>query len=134
MLTGRYRVRTQLILFTSFQFIQIQDLEDQDCLTYGQMKQKPAVTVQLFSCSSTHYYIPSNEYLTPVRNKRKIKAKVYDNCVTKNFVSEHQNLNDNCFTTISSNSTIYRNSFFPKMIVDWNQLGDISLPSHTRDI
>ena len=73
--------------------------------------------------------IPVNKFLTVVKNQRKIKVKVYENCVTKNFVRQHQNLNDNCFTAISSNSTIYNNSFSLKTIDDWNQFADTLHPT-----
>ena len=44
--------------------------------------------------------IPPTEYLTPVRHKRKIKAKTFENCETKYFVkktpaAEQQLLHDN---------------------------------------
>ena len=56
--------------------------------------------------------IPPTDYLTPVRHKRKIKAKTFENCETKNFVKKHQQLNDNCFTTINSRSSVYETLFF----------------------
>ena len=40
--------------------------------------------------------IPPNN-LIPIRNKRKIRAKAFDNFVTNNDVGTHQNLNNNCF-------------------------------------
>ena len=73
--------------------------------------------------------IPPTEYLTPIRHKRKIKTKTFENCESKNFVEKHQQLNDNCFTTINSRSSVYANSFFPRTISDWNQLDNTSHPT-----
>ena len=74
--------------------------------------------------------IPPTDYLTPIRHKRKIKAKTFENCESKNFVEKHQQLNDNCFTTINSRSSVYANSFFfPRTISEWNQLHDTSHPT-----
>ena len=73
--------------------------------------------------------IPPPEYLTPVRHKRQIKAKSFENCETKNFVEKHQQLNENCFTTINSKSSVYSNSFFPRTISEWNRLDDTSHPT-----
>ena len=73
--------------------------------------------------------IPPTEYLTPVRQKRKIKAKTFENSETKNFVEKHQQLNDNCFTTINSKLSVYANYFFPRTISEWNQLDDTSHPT-----
>ena len=74
--------------------------------------------------------IPSTEYLTKIRVKRTVKANPkYKNYETINFVERHQNLNDNCYKTISATSTVYKNSFFPRTIGDWNQLGNTSQPT-----
>ena len=68
--------------------------------------------------------IPADDVLIPVRNKRKIKAKVFEDCETKNFVVNEQLNNDKCFVvpTTNSHSDIRKNSFFYKTIQEWNQL------------
>ena len=73
--------------------------------------------------------IPSSDYLTPMRNKRKITAKRFDDCDATNFVNRHQNLHDKCYNLPSTNSTIYKNSYFPRTIGEWNQLKETSYPS-----
>ena len=70
--------------------------------------------------------IPPSDYLIPIVNKRKIKAKTFENCETKNIVKRHQNLHENCFVVPDSGTKVYENSFFPRTISDWNQLEDIS--------
>ena len=73
--------------------------------------------------------IPPGDHLTPMRNKRKITAKSFKDCEASNFVTRHQNLNDNCLKVPSTNTVTYRNSFFPRTISDWNQLKNTSFPS-----
>ena len=75
--------------------------------------------------------IPASEFLIPVKNKRKIKAKTYDNCDTQNIVKRHQNLHNNCFQLPESKTVPYKNSFFPRTISEWNELSEyvVSAPS-----
>ena len=73
--------------------------------------------------------IPPGDHLTPMRNKRKITAKSFKDCEASNFVTRHQNLNDNCLKVPTTNTVTYRNSFFPRTISDWNQLKNTSFPS-----
>ena len=75
--------------------------------------------------------IPAKNYLLPIKNKRKIKAKTFDSCVTQNIIQRHQNLHSNCFQLPDSQTTPYKNSFFPRTISEWNELSEdvISAPS-----
>ena len=75
--------------------------------------------------------IPPESQLIPIRNKRKIRAKTFQDCVTNNFVEHNQLNNSRCFQVPSSKSDIYKNSLFPKTIRQWNQLDDsvVSAPS-----
>jgi len=77
--------------------------------------------------------IDPNTYLKPIENKRRIKAKNYPDCVTNNIVQKHQNTHSKCFQLPPSNNTEYRNSFFPRTIVDWNQLGDVIVSADSVD-
>ena len=73
--------------------------------------------------------IPHENYLKPVLNKRRIRAKNFEDFQANNFVARQQNLHDNCFEIPASKSDIYRYSFFPRTICDWNQLPDTSASS-----
>ena len=66
--------------------------------------------------------IPKDQYLKPIVNKRKIKAKTFDNFVTTNFVTRRQTLNENSYTVPDAISEQYKNSFFPRTIPEWNEL------------
>ena len=60
--------------------------------------------------------IPQEHYLNPIVNKRKIKAEIFENCVTTNFVNRRQTLNKNSYTVPDTISEQYKNSFFPRTI------------------
>ena len=66
--------------------------------------------------------INKNDYLIPLQNKRHIRAKTFSDCVTNNIVSRHQNIHNNCFQLPPSKSIVYKNSFFPRTISEWNEL------------
>ena len=73
--------------------------------------------------------ILKGDYLTKQRTKRKTKATMDDAFVRENFVENYQNLHDNCYIAPETNTPIYRNSFFPRTLVEWNQLKDTSFSS-----
>ena len=74
--------------------------------------------------------IPATDHLTREVDKRQRKENPkYKDYETTNYVTKHQRLNSNCYKTISGKTTVYRNSFFPRTIFDWNQLGDTSQPT-----
>ena len=75
--------------------------------------------------------INTNEYLTPIKSKRRIKAKHFSDCVTENIIKRHQNLNNKSFQLPESSNIVYKNSFFPKSISEWNELPEsvVNAPS-----
>ena len=75
--------------------------------------------------------LPPESFLTPIRNKRKIKAKIFHDCDSKNIVTSSQLLNQQCFQVPQGTSATYKNSFFPKTIVEWNQLSDNVISAST---
>ena len=75
--------------------------------------------------------INKDVYLKPIRPKRRIKAKTFSDCVTNNILTRHQNVNSKCFQLPVSVSSVYRHSFFPKTISEWNGLEEeiVTAPS-----
>ena len=71
------------------------------------------------------------ERLQPVKNKRKIIAKKFKNCETKNLVEQRQLCNTKCFVVPNSETVLYKNSFFVNTLVEWNQLEEhvVTAPS-----
>ena len=68
--------------------------------------------------------IPAEIYLEKVRSKRRIQPKQFKDCVTNNPVSKYTLNNNKCFKIPDSVTPVYKNSFFPRTIIDWNQLND----------
>ena len=77
--------------------------------------------------------LPTADYLTPTRNKRKIKAKRFDDCVTKNIVDHHENRHSRCFQVPRAQSDVYKNSFFVKTTSEWNSLEEEQANCSTLD-
>ena len=66
----------------------------------------------------------SHDFLTPIRGKRQIKSKQNTDCVTSNIIDKQSTNNSKCYKIIQCNSETYKNSFFPRTIIDWNHLDD----------
>ena len=61
-----------------------------------------------------------HDYLTPIRGKRLIIPKRSTN-------------NSKCYKTLQCTSEIYKYSFFPRTIIDWNHLDDNIVRADTVD-
>ena len=55
-------------------------------------------------------------------NKRQIKARKFDNCVSSNVVTKSATNNTRPYTVPTSSTDQYRNSYFVKTVEDWNKL------------
>ena len=70
--------------------------------------------------------MPPHQFLEPERaNKRPIRATTkFKDFITSNVVEKHQTLNSRPYKTISTRTDQFKNSFFPRTVIDWNQLPD----------
>ena len=75
----------------------------------------------------------SHDFLTPVRGKRLIKSKQYTDCVTSNIIDKQSTNNSKCFKTVQCITEPYKNSFFPRTIIDWNHLDNNIVRAETVD-
>ena len=73
----------------------------------------------------------THDYLTPVRGKRQIKSRQFKDCVTHNIIDSQATNNSRCFETVQRKTDFFRNSFFPKTIIDWNHLEDCVVRAET---
>ena len=111
-----YKSRTPGCVTDMLNSLDLQSLQDRRkekrlCFLYNIQKGKvPAIN--------------SNEYLIPIKSKRRIKAKHFSDCVTENIIKSkrHQNLNNKSFQLPLSSNIVNKNSFFPKSISEWNEL------------
>ena len=78
--------------------------------------------------------IPPDKYLTPIKQKRKIKAKTFDNCVASNIVVNYTTNNSRPFTIPPNKGTAqYKFSFFNKTIIEWNGLANRTVTAGSLD-
>ena len=63
-------------------------------------------------------------YLKSQRPERTIRAKQYEDFVTKNIIKNSVCNNSKCFKPIITKTENYRNSFFVKTVYDWNKLSE----------
>ena len=77
----------------------------------------------------------SHDFLTPIRGNCHIKSKQYTDCVTSNTIDKQSTNNSTCkcFKIFQCNSETYKNSFFPRTIVDWNHLANNFVRTDTVD-
>jgi len=75
--------------------------------------------------------MPCQDYLTPIRGKRNIKAKRFQDCVSSNIVERHEVNHTRGFKNFPCRSTIFANSFFPQTVIDWNHLPDSAVRAET---
>ena len=68
--------------------------------------------------------IKADKYVTPVTNKRRIRATQKGDCKTTNIVSGLSRNNTNCYNIEFGRTQVYKNSFFPRTVRDWNSLSD----------
>ena len=75
--------------------------------------------------------LQTHDYLTPVRGKRQIKSRQFKDCVTHNIIDSQATYNSRCFKTVQCKTELFKNSFFPKTIIDWNHLEDCVVRAET---
>ena len=75
--------------------------------------------------------IPSEEFFTPQRPKRKIRTRKYNDHITHNIVENYVTNNSECFVLPNSRTQNYRHSFFVQTIIDWNHLDESSISAPT---
>ncbi|KAK6188521.1 hypothetical protein SNE40_004681 [Patella caerulea] len=66
--------------------------------------------------------INNSTYLTPIKNKRRIKPKKSTDNQTTNIVEKFSVNHSNCFKVKDSNTKQFKNSFFIRAVQDWNSL------------
>ena len=77
--------------------------------------------------------VPPDRYVNQVRGKRKIIPKKNKDFVTKNIVDQMARNNCRSFTmqdsqTVQSpQSAVFKNSFFPRTVREWNTLDDAAV-------
>ena len=67
--------------------------------------------------------IEIKNHLEPINyNRRQIRAKKYDNCVSNNPIEKYHQNHNKCFKIPHSTKVELENSFFFRTAIDWNNL------------
>ena len=66
--------------------------------------------------------MPHDIYLVPIRGKRQIRPKTFKDYKSANPVQKSAVNHHRCFKTTQCKSDIYKQSFFPKTTIEWNNL------------
>ena len=72
-----------------------------------------------------------DEFLIPLRNKRNIKPRLCSDFQTTNFVQRYSVNHTECFKIPESKSDQFKNSFFVRIVSDWNQLEGCQIRAET---
>ena len=73
------------------------------------------------------------EYLKPLRPKRTIRAKRFEDHIQTNIVEKSINNNKLCYEPIFAKTEPFKNSFFVRTVPEWNQLHDTTVQATTVD-
>ena len=77
---------------------------------------------------------PKENYLVQLSNKRRIKPKQFQDCVSKNIVDRFQTNNTKRFKiSEAKNSEQYKNSFFVRTVAEWNTLDNEAVHAGSVD-
>ena len=68
--------------------------------------------------------LPTENFVTKSRNKRRIKPNSFKDCVHQNLVERRATNNTKCLVVPNSRTPQYQNSFFIDTVVRWNHLPD----------
>ena len=81
---------------------------------------------RLSPCHPPNWLPHSNEN---DEQKEDHSKEILGDCEATNFVTRHQNLHDKCYNLPIAKTITYRNSYFPRIIGELNQLTETSYPS-----
>ena len=68
--------------------------------------------------------MPAADFITRNEGKRQIRPKKLDNCISTNIVTRQSRINSKSVKVQETKSEQYKNSFFVRTAIDWNNLED----------
>ena len=77
--------------------------------------------------------MPSSDFITRNKGKRQIRPKKFDNCISTNIVTKQSRINSKSVKVPEAKSEQYKNSFFVRTAIDWNNLEDNIVQSKTTE-
>jgi hypothetical protein len=77
--------------------------------------------------------MPSSDFITRNEGKRLIRPKKFDNCISTNIVTRQSRINSKSVKVPEAKSEQYKNYFFVRTAIDWNNLEDNIVQSKTTE-
>jgi hypothetical protein len=77
--------------------------------------------------------MPSSDFITRNEGKRQITPKKFDNCISTNIVTRQSRINSKSVKVPEAKSEQYKNYFFVRTAIDWNNLEDNIVQSKTTE-
>jgi hypothetical protein len=68
--------------------------------------------------------MPSSDFTTRNEGKRQIRPKTFNNCISTNIVTRQSRINKKRVKVPEAKSEQYKNSFFVRTAIDWNNIED----------
>ena len=125
-ITGDYKSRTPGSIHQLLSKLKLTSLEDR--------RQQLSLTFFYKVVEGLIPAIPEEKFLTPQRPGRMIRPRNRENYIQKNLVQNYARNNDRCYVIPVAKSEQYRNSFFIKTTIAWNQLENTTVHSSSVDI
>ena len=113
-ITGDYTSQEQGCVTSMLKTLDLEPLQDR--------RKKARLTFFFKVAEGLVPAMPPLAYLTPIRGKRLIRPKQFTDCVSSNIITKQAVNHHKCYQTIQCKSDTYKNSFFPKTVIDWNNL------------
>jgi hypothetical protein len=121
-ITGDYRSRTDGCVSAMLEDLQLQSLQER----------RRRLRLSYFGrvVEGTVPALPSVNFLQPQRaNKRRVQPRKFNDCVTSNIIERQACNNSICFIVPQAKTEQYKNSFFVRTTVEWNNSSDSQIKS-----
>ena len=77
--------------------------------------------------------IPPEKYLTPQKPGRQIRPRLQQNSTNPNPIQNLVRKHNRCYVVPTSNTVQFKNSFFPKTIINWNNLDSCTVNASSTE-
>jgi hypothetical protein len=115
-ITGDYRSQDEGCVSSMLKTLELQSLQDR--------RKTNRLTFLYKVVGGKVPALPCHDILTPARNKRNVKPKPFNDYQATNIQENQVTNNTKCFITFVCKTEQFKNSFFPRFVLDWNKLSD----------
>ena len=122
-ITGDYRTREEGCVTSMLQSLELSSLENR--------RSSNRLIFMFKIVEGLVPAIPPSEFLKPVKEKRQVKVKRFENCETTNILDRHTSKNNRSFAVEHCKTEQLKHSFFVRTVVEWNHLDTATVRSET---